>query len=202
MGFIGGASPDNEAIRQTRDHTKRQVELIEDLDKSSKNVEKLTRVLTVFTAALIVFGSLGAMVELGQNPALISWFLLIIIVVALVVVYAVFPGSIRRLLTALWIWLRYRKVRAMQPTATGGVGIGASATVVAHNPNPFTLEDYKAAASLFIISITFLWLSYRLKAIFPSGAGSVMDSLVLAMWILFGGSILAIVIMIYRTFRH
>jgi hypothetical protein len=202
MGAFGAAAPDNSAIRETRDHIKREVELIEDLSKSSKNLEKLTKVLTVFTAALIVFGSLGAMTELSQYPAFITWFLLIIIVVVLLVVYAVFPGSIRRLLTALGLWLRYRKVRAMQPTATGGVSIVASATVVAHNPNPFTLEDYKAAASLFVISITFLWLSYQLKSVFPSGAGNVMGSLVLAMWMLFGGSILVIAIMIYRTFKH
>lgn len=204
MGTLGAAAPDNNAIRETRGHRKRQVELIEDLGKSSKNLEKLTKVLTVFTAALIVFGSLGAMTELSQYPAFITWFLFIIIVVAVVVVYAVFPGSIQRLITAFYILFRYRKVRAMHATATatGEVGISVTATVVAHNPNPFTAEDYKAAVSLSIISITFLWLSYQLQAVFPSSAGNVMGSLVLSMLILFGSSIIVIAIMIYRTFKH
>ena len=203
MGFIGGASPDNEAIRQTRDHSKRQVELIEDLGKSSKNLEKLTKVLTVFTAALIVFGSLGAMTELSQYPAFISWFLFIVIVVSIVVVYVVFPGSIRRFITACYILLRYRKVRAMHATATatGEVGISVTATVVAHNPNPFTVEDYKAAISLFIISVTFLWLSYQLQAVSPSSIGNVMGDLVISMWILLLGSILILIIMAYRTIK-
>ncbi|MCL4364925.1 hypothetical protein M1590_01205 [Candidatus Marsarchaeota archaeon] len=202
MGFIP-AAPDNEAIRQTRDHSKRQVELVEDLSKSSKNLEKLTKVLIVFTAALIVFGSLGAMTELSQYPAFISWFLLIIIIVAVVVVYAVFPGSIWRLITAGYLLLRYRKVRAMHATntTTGEVSISVTATVAAHNLNPFTAEDYKAAISLFIISITFLWLSYQLQTIFPSTAGNVIGDLVISMWILLGGSIIILIVMVYRTLR-
>ena len=202
MGLIP-ASPDDDAIRQTRDHYKRQVETVEDLGKSSKNLERLTKVLIIFTAALIVFGSLDAMAELSQYPIFISWFLLIIIIVAFVVVYAVFPGSIMRFVTAGYILLKYKKVKAMHSTSTttGEAGISITATEVAHNPNPFTAEDYEAAISLFVVSITFLWLSYKLQAIFPSTVGDVISGLVIAMWLLFFGSIFIIIIIVYRKFR-
>jgi hypothetical protein len=203
LGF-SSAAPDNDAIRQTRDHSKRQVELVEDLSKSSRNLEKLTKVLIIFTATLIVFGSLGAMTELSQYPIFVGWFLLIIIVVAVVVVYAVYPGSISRFITAGYILLRYREVKAMYatPTTKGEPSISITATEVAHNPNPFTVEDYKAAISLLVISITFLWLSYKLKAIFPSTATiDIIGDLVIAMWLLFLGSIVIIIVMVYRKFR-
>ena len=202
MGLIP-ASPDDDAIRQTRDHYKRQVETVEDLGKSSKNLERLTKVLIIFTAALIVFGSLDAMAELSQYPIFISWFLLIIIIVAFVVVYAVFPGSIMRFVTAGYILLKYKKVKAMHSTSTttGEAGISITATEVAHNPNPFTAEDYEAAISLFVVSITFLWLSYKLQAIFPPIAGDVIGSLVIAMWFLLSVSILIIIVMVYRKFK-
>ncbi len=202
MGLIP-AAPDNDAIRQTRDHSKRQVELVENLSKSSKNLERLTKVLIIFTAALIVFGSLDAMTELSQYPIFISWFLLIIIIVAFVVVYAVFPESIMRFITAGYILLKYKKVKDMHATSTttGEAGISITATEVAHNPNPFTTEDYEAAISLLVVSITFLWLSYKLQAIFPFTVGDVISSLVIAMWFFLSVSILIIIVMLYRKFK-
>jgi hypothetical protein len=48
------ASPDNEAIRELRDSSKRLEKLTEELSKSSKSLERYTYVLIVLTILLFI----------------------------------------------------------------------------------------------------------------------------------------------------
>ena len=210
MGFMGGASPDNEAIRQTRDHSRRQVELTEDLSKSSRTLDKLTRMLILFTIVIIATGlpiAVTTMMNLlnpnsatTAHPLVFTGIFAIIVVLFIVAIFAVYPQDIKRMES---------NILGREPATTperrevyAGATISVTAHVEAHSPPQLTFEDYRAAISLFVISIVFLWLSYQLKAVFPSGASNVMNDLVSAMAILFVSSIVVIVIIVYRTFRH
>jgi hypothetical protein len=209
MGFIGGASPDNEAIRQTRDHSRRQVELAEDLSRSSRTLEKLTRILILFTIVIIATGlpiAVTTMMNLlnpnsaaTAHPLVFAGIFIIIVALFIVGIFAVYPQDIKRMESN--ILGRETVATAERQEVHAGATIGMTAHVEAHNPPQFTFEDYRAAIFLLIISIVFLWLSYQLRAVFPSSAGNVMGDLVIAMWILLGGSILILIVMVYRTIK-
>lgn len=173
---------------------------LREVSKSSKGVERLTTVLIVLTAALFISSLPTFGAELLQHPTFISLVFIAAVITVALVTYAIIPERIVKFLKAIYLLFRYKQVMTTRASAEGGVGISVRATVVAHNP--FTAEDFISAVFLMIISGVFLWLSLQLKNIFPVAAVQVMWSLVVSMLILFIGSILILVIMLYRTLKH
>jgi hypothetical protein len=206
LSVFGQASPDNDAIRQTRDHSKRQVELIEDLGKSSKDLEKLTKVLILFTIAIIGTSLPNAVTTMmglvNTNPYAFAGIFFVITILFMIGVFAIYPQDLYTIIDKVL----GRKEATPEPKPEtkevhAGAAIEAKAHVEAYNPPQFTFEDYRAAISLLIISIVFLWLSYQLKSVFPSNISNVMNNLILSMWGLLVGSIAVIGIILYRTFK-
>ncbi len=207
MGAFGAAAPDNSAIRQSRDYNKQMVEITHEVNKSSRNLEGLTRVLILFTIVIIGTSLPNAvtimMSLINTNPWVFAGIFFVIAVLFMVGVFAIYPQDARTIKDN--VLGRREAVPEATPERRevhGEATIEATAQVKAHNPPQFTFEDYRAAISLFVISIVFLWLSYQLKAVFPSDASNVMNDLVSAMKILFVSSVVVIVIIVYRTFRH
>lgn len=196
--------------RRMQGYVKQQVELIKEVGTSSRRLEKLTRILILFTLVIIATGlpiAVTTMMNLlnpnsaaTTHPLAFAGIFIIIVALFIIGIFAVYPQDIKRMESNI---LGREAVATLEREEVhAGATISMTAHVEAHNPPQFTFEDYRAAIFLLIISIVFLWLSYQLQAVFPSSAGNVMGDLVIAMWILLGGSILILIIMVYRTFRH
>ncbi len=184
MGF-GAPLPDNKSIAETA--------------RSSKNLETLTKALIILTAGIIVIGlpvAAQAMQQVIKNTpnAAIGILVISFCIIIFAVVIVLDPSLIS--LTRFREWHAKReqkKAKYRESWAYQGKQLLYQ--------YPFALEDFRAVIGTIIIIGIFLWLSIQLKQVFPTGASSIISNLVLAMWILFIGTILVFIIMLYRAFR-
>ena len=197
------AGPDNEALRQSRDHTKQLVDITNETNKSSRNLEKLTKVLILFT--IVVIGTslpngVTTMINLANtNPHAFVGIFVVIAILFMVGIFVIYPQDV---LTIKNNVLGHREVASETSTLHVAGRIEVSAHVKVHKPHPFELEDYRAAISLLVISIIFLEFSYRLRNIFPSSISNIINPFIASMWIVLFSSIIIILIIVYRTFKQ
>lgn len=198
-GAFGIAAHDNKAIGESRD-------LMMEISRSSRNSEKLTKVLIAFTIAVVATGLPIATTTLmnlltplsttASHPYLFAGIFVSIGALIFVGIFIMYPREIGDVILKRGESIQETKV------AAGNAGISAQASVKAYNPPSLTFEDYKAAVALLFISVLFLWLSYKIQAIFPPAASNVIGSLIWSMWALLGVSIVVNLIIVYRTFKR
>ena len=100
----------------------------------------------------------------------------------------------------------------IQQRMTGRVGVevrpktnvSVSAKVIAKNPyvNPFSLQDLLNAVSAVVIIGIIIFAFYQIQGSFPPAISQITSNLVLALWILFGGSLIVLLIVLYGFIRE
>lgn len=175
------------------------------ISKSSKRLESLTLVLIFLTVLLAILEFPRFIVEVNTSLSMITELVIFGFLIVILAYIIWFRDEIYKVLGKIPQYVS-SKSRLKHEKRTVERRHGGRATlVIGENvqwpTEHVTLEDFSAAIVLLIISIVFLWLSYKLEVLFPSQISNAMIYFVLFMWIMFVSSIIIIAFLVYRWFK-